>query len=1093
MASFTNLLRAMLDHLFMFRKLSLDYSEEAETELVDSLVEFLSKEKDFHSYQEMMAVFSSFYKSSPTVDHIVALFEQETFFIALPLLKHNAVLLFNKTSDTEVVVLSAIDVLPNEQSIHSNSTDQMKTPYPYDCRMAIPRSTLHVPLQQIQSTVFIEQVIELGKEYPFLAREVKARKAGHEVTETRKPAIPTYIFDWLMSSLVETDGPNQSHPVIIKKIRTESVRQDVKHKPWTRSSLWVAAKSCLHLAFVQLKNGSVGYKTTMARFQSSMVRRALAEHQKIGLFDFGEMKELAAYLSRKIEKLQQNHPEASDAMDDLCQTCESVGKVLSDEWTQFLLQEKTSNHIDMEEIGRLSFSSDTVNPFTTAKSALEAALKTNSVYEQMRSSSLPLLPPDVLSNISTSAIMAKDVPSFIPQLIQLINRCDVKKDESESILQSTEYFIRTRLWPNRQTNYSNVECLTESVYELLKAYQEKANARYAGEALRWGKMVLYSFTLVAWTDAVCIQWDPLRLVGQHRIFTADYKLLEKLLILESADLIVLEEVYEYLNERSSNSLKPGLEDISKFGLAYQYAMKDSRMISHNKEYLKEVERFSEEKLKELKTVKEKYEALRVRRGRLICDCEYNKHGYLIRCSKCSLTSEMETLETSVTPYERRLPDDETPRNVIIFHHKIPEVLKNWRESCAFLINLFAVEHDQFETVGGWVYQWNETSFNQRFAIGSRTKPFLNTHYRKQSIHSYEGSFIVPQGKRVHLVLELGGKHKFIDCGTLEFDVSKCCKLPVYHPFTGLEFAVHGVNHSENSVIALQSECPGDLELISWKEFGSFRAGGGALQWRNVAVALEGVTLDLTDPSVVNLILQSVHQIGPIPNEKNWNADLTERQFVRELCRCVSVALSRIDHSWSSYRALHACIAVISYVIQFAPKNLSSEPWDLLIRCRKIAVAWSDAVKLIIDKQQSANNDLLVKHWYINGLIVLTFGTFNGELQSLTTSPGGSSDDHQDAISTLLRARVLMFEQGDASTKDFELRRLHCLCYRITVRWEERVKKFLAESSEPLDQIVRERLEIEGIQWQTFSNSYYQGDCIMRDKSASIIHIHVVRG
>ena len=206
--------------------------------------------------------------------------------------------------------------------------------------------------------------MELGKEWPF-----PARKAGHEVTETRKPAIPTYVFDWLLSTLIEAENPNENHPALIKRIRLESVRRDVKKKPWSRSQLWIAAKSCFHLAFVQLTSGSIGYKTTMARFQSAMVRLALEEHQANGLFDFGEMKELTVYLSRKTEKLQQNYPEASAAIDDLLQTCKTVDEAISSEWCQFLLQQKAANQIDIEELGRLSFSSDPLNPLINAKTA----------------------------------------------------------------------------------------------------------------------------------------------------------------------------------------------------------------------------------------------------------------------------------------------------------------------------------------------------------------------------------------------------------------------------------------------------------------------------------------------------------------------------------------------------------------------------------------------------------------------------------------------------------------------------------------------------------------------------------------------------
>ena len=100
-------------------------------------------------------------------------------------------------------------------------------------------------------------------------------------------------------------------------------------------------------------------------------------------------------------------------------------------------------------------------------------------------------------------------------------------DELESDLQSIEYFIRTRIWSKRHDSFANLESLLRSEYYLLIIYSKEADERSSGEALRWGKMVLYLFTIVAWMDAVCLRWDPHQLVGNHQIFTADYTLLEQ--------------------------------------------------------------------------------------------------------------------------------------------------------------------------------------------------------------------------------------------------------------------------------------------------------------------------------------------------------------------------------------------------------------------------------------------------------------------------------------------------------------------------------------------------------------------------------------
>ena len=83
---------------------------------------------------------------------------------AVPLMDHNAVVLFNNSlegSDEEKVLVIALDVLPHPKSFHSQSTDI--NPYPFACKMDIPRRTLMVPLEEVTSLVFLEQLTALGR------------------------------------------------------------------------------------------------------------------------------------------------------------------------------------------------------------------------------------------------------------------------------------------------------------------------------------------------------------------------------------------------------------------------------------------------------------------------------------------------------------------------------------------------------------------------------------------------------------------------------------------------------------------------------------------------------------------------------------------------------------------------------------------------------------------------------------------------------------------------------------------------------------------------------------------------------------------
>lgn len=156
-----------------------------------------------------------------------------------------------------------------------------------------------------------------------------------------------------------------------------------------------------------------------------------------------------------------------------------------------------------------------------------------------------------------------------------------------------------------------------------------------------------------------------------------------------------------------------------------------------------------------------------------------------------------------------------------------------------------------------------------------------------------------------------------------------------------------MRHSENDVLVIQCRCPAQLQLVAFKEFGTLRAGGGHLQWRNLAIALESALLDLSDSNVVTLLLTAAYQVGPLPAANHWNYDLIESSFVKELCLCVQLVMDRIETSWSSSRALYLCICLLSYIADHTTGELSVQPLNLLSRCRSICINWSDSIELAL--------------------------------------------------------------------------------------------------------------------------------------------------
>ena len=168
-----------------------------------------------------------------------------------------------------------------------------------------------------------------------------------------------------------------------------------------------------------------------------------------------------------------------------------------------------------------------------------------------------------------------------------------------------------------------------------------------------------------------------------------------------------------------------------------------------------------------------------------------------------------------------------------------------------------------------------------------------------------------------------------------------------HPFSLLSFADQFlVLDVQNDVLAIQNLCPIEVELTSWNEFGTVRAGG-YLQWRNMAAVFEGSTLDLNSLPVAVLFLQAAYQVGPLPANEHWTFDLTETPFVRLLLEHIALAAERIRDNWSAHRVLFVCISICTYVAQRVSPEMTEKGLQVLELCRQISIQWSSSVESLI--------------------------------------------------------------------------------------------------------------------------------------------------
>ena len=138
---------AITDHVFLPRKIRPVECKAAEIALIAQMSAFLSNRPQEEIFHLMATNWLSWIQTPPSSQDLANALMSKSQPVALPLLDHNAVLLFTRGTSLDNVLVSAIDVWPHDSSIHSQSED--KQPFPSDCRLAVPRYSAIVHSSQV--------------------------------------------------------------------------------------------------------------------------------------------------------------------------------------------------------------------------------------------------------------------------------------------------------------------------------------------------------------------------------------------------------------------------------------------------------------------------------------------------------------------------------------------------------------------------------------------------------------------------------------------------------------------------------------------------------------------------------------------------------------------------------------------------------------------------------------------------------------------------------------------------------------------------------------------------------------------------------
>lgn len=173
-------------------------------------------------------------------------------------------------------------------------------------------------------------------------------------------------------------------------------------------------------------------------------------------------------------------------------------------------------------------------------------------------------------------------------------------------------------------------------------------------------------------------------------------------------------------------------------------------------------------------------------------------------------------------------------------------------------------------------------------------------------------------------------------------IVETCRFIVDEP--ALVWMLNG-DHTQNEVLARQHECPHNLTLAEYKNFGTLRADGHRLQLRKLYAFIATEGLSFESKSVQALIMQTLWQLGPgkivefgkIAPVSESHEDFTDSAFVLEMCKLIDQFIEGQRANWKHpLKLMMAAVLAVRMFEMNEDEIVADEIVKLLQKLRDIA-------------------------------------------------------------------------------------------------------------------------------------------------------------
>ncbi|KDQ19218.1 hypothetical protein BOTBODRAFT_184299 [Botryobasidium botryosum FD-172 SS1] len=857
--------------------------------------------------------------------------------MALLIRAQNAAVKIHKSESTTTIELFEVS-LPSQTVL--GTTGKIICTYPGPA-FTLSNSDFEDPSFQRELASFLAQMdVDILKE-----AHAQTQKAGSESSEYRETTDPMFITDLLSAILA-----GFSRPADVKRIE-KRVGDDVIWNdallPWRRSPMWLVIRVTLQTALFDGQSHG-DYKSFMLFCMTELLHEACDAGMESDLLHFMRSK-----LGRRHFKLDSGFSAASPS--DIAQyfhsTLRACDDLLQQRWTEIQKEQARSPSWNPESF---NVSRDVELDLPNSRRYLIERIDANA-YSRSVASFNPRCAErlDSINSALDPAILQRVLGHDDPPYLALM-------DFETYVMKSIDEWVERSL-------SSSFTCA--NISKIVEIYTVAAQNAYHSNHEQLSIMLLTIFELWVALDQIAVYQCPLL---RDYLPELPLNLLATLVLSKRSQIDRVSKIETYVRERERRASYGSVfdDDANPTSFAVRYYNTSSELHTLEARIRRDEAEARRAKIAELEDKRRTYNDL-LRQESSMSHGQYYNHwrGWYQHdryCEKCRLASNAASMKIEI--FESPLPEDLYKRQTVVFELRCPPAFGIWRSTTYYI--LFDIcrtaQKDVAEpptyTLQGYrgLSDYVSQGFFTRITLASHEKSFYTSHYRYQSFPATEGDVLRPNGLKFRL---FDGTHERWAAGSFtECDVTTFCTPLLPPKSSAMQYAVKSTEHTQNEVLANQSECPLDWSIHDYITFCSLRSGG-RVQWLNILRMLAAHELPCRLPEAEVLLSQAAHQIGPVADgaaSREWHVDLDRQEYRLQLLAELASLLNSVKENWQNVSALRVVIALTLRVNHHSISDMATrEQCDTILRAARLA-AFSWLGQVVDRLNKTVDDDHILK-------------------------------------------------------------------------------------------------------------------------------------